>query len=147
MELRVHEGLLLPYPREDVFPFFASAENLDALTPPWLHFSITTPLPIEMAAGARIGYRIRLHGIPIRWESEITEWTPPHGFTDVQRRGPYRSWVHRHTSDETPDGTLVTDDVSYRVLGGSLVNRLFVAGQLRRIFAYRKAKLQERFPS
>ena len=30
MEFRLHEGLLLPYSREDVFPFFASAENLDA---------------------------------------------------------------------------------------------------------------------
>ena len=64
----------------------------------------------------------------------------------MQRRGPYRSWVHRHKFEETPDGTLVTDDVSYRVLGGSLVNRLFVAGQLRKIFAHRKAKLRERFP-
>ena len=51
MEFHLREGLLLPYSREDVFPFFASAENLDTLTPPWLHFSITTPLPIVMAAG------------------------------------------------------------------------------------------------
>ncbi len=147
MDFRLHERLHLPHSRGDVFPFFASAENLDTLTPPWLHFSIITPLPIEMVAGARIGYRIRLHGIPIRWESEITEWRPPYGFTDMQRSGPYRSWVHRHTFEETPHGTLVTDEVSYRVLGGSLVNRLFVAGQLRKIFDYRKAKLRERFPS
>ena len=146
MSFQIHQEQLLAYPQEQVFRFFASAENLNILTPPWLGFNILTPLPIEMAVGAIIEYRIRLRGIPLIWRSEITEWQPPLAFCDEQRRGPYRYWIHRHAFEERPDGTMVTDHVDYGVLGGALVNRLFVAGELRRIFDYRKAMLAELFP-
>ena len=145
MPFQLHQEQLLRYPLEQVFDFFSAAENLDLLTPPWVRFSILTPLPIEMAVGTIIDYRIRLRGVPVTWRSEITEWQPPLAFCDEQRRGPYRFWIHRHTFQETPDGTLVTDHVDYGVLGGALVNRLFVARELRRIFDYRKARLTELF--
>ena len=128
MAFQVHQEQLLSYPIEQVFRFFASPENLNLLTPPWVNFSILSPQSIEMAVGTIIEYRIRLRGVPVTWRSEITEWQPPFAFCDVQLRGPYRFWVHRHTFEERPDGTLVTDHVDYGVLGGALVNRLFVAG-------------------
>ena len=146
MAFQVHQEQLLSYPIEQVFRFFASPENLNLLTPPWANFSILSPQPIEMAVGTVIEYRIRIRGVPVTWRSEITEWQPPFAFCDVQLRGPYRFWVHRHTFEERPDGTLVTDHVDYGVLGGALVNRLFVAGELKRIFGYRKTRLHELFP-
>ena len=146
MAFQVHQEQLLSYPIEQVFRFFASPENLNLLTPPWVNFSILSPQSIEMAVGTIIEYRIRLRGVPVTWRSEITEWRPPFAFCDEQRRGPYRFWVHRHTFEERPDGTLVTDHVDYGILGGALVNRLFVAGELRRIFGYRKIRLHELFP-
>ena len=145
-DFRFRTTLSLTYPLREVFPFFSTAETLNQLTPPWVHFSILTPAPIEMRQGIVIQYRIRIHGIPVRWDSEIAEWQPPFLFTDRQLRGPYRSWVHRHIFEETPDGTLVTDDITYRVPGGALVNRLFVAGELRRIFAYRRTRILELYP-
>ena len=145
-EFHFNSSIPLRHPHPEVFEFFASAENLNLLTPPWLHFSILTPLPIEMQRGTVIRYRLKLHGIPVRWESEITDWEPPLRFTDTQIRGPYRYWIHRHRFEETRDGTLVADDVTYRVPVGSLVNSLFVAGELRRIFDYRKAKLLQLYP-
>ena len=114
-EFSVHSTVLLRRPREQVFDFFSRAENLNLLTPPWLHFTILTHPPIEMGLGTCISYRIRIRGIPVRWVSEITEWEPPCRFTDTQARGPYRRWAHRHVFEETAEGTLVTDDVSYRV--------------------------------
>jgi ligand-binding SRPBCC domain-containing protein len=140
-DLRIHSSVLLRYPREQVFDFFSRAENLNLTTPWWLHFTVLTPLPIEMEQGTLISYRIRLRGIPVRWVSEIAEWEPPCRFTDRQIRGPYRRWVHSHVFEETAEGTVVNDSVRYRVLGGALVNRLFVARELRRIFQYRRAKL------
>jgi hypothetical protein len=38
-----------------LFPFFADAGNLEAITPPWLEFSIVTPRPIAMGAGDGAG--------------------------------------------------------------------------------------------
>ena len=140
---RIEESVWLGHPRTTVFGFFGEAENLNLLTPPWLSFTILTPLPLEMKLGTVISYRIRLHGMPMRWTSEITEWDPPRAFTDTQVRGPYRLWAHRHVFEEDSGGTLVTDQVRYEVVGGSLVNRLFVARNVRKIFAYRKARLLE----
>ena len=128
--------MTLPYPRPRVFDFFSRAENLDQLT----------PLPVVMGKGAVIRYRIRLRGVPVGWTSEITCWEPPLGFTDRQTCGPYRRWVHCHRFDEIPGGTVATDLVTYSVLGGWLVNRLFVAAELRKIFDYREARLREIFP-
>ncbi len=135
----------LPTPPGEVFPFFADPSNLELLTPPWLRFEILTLPPAGMAVGARLDYRLRLRSIPVSWQSEITRWDPPHAFTDEQRRGPYRRWVHRHGFAEQDGGTLVTDDVAYAVAGGRLLNHLLVQPDLRRIFAYRRACLRTRF--
>ena len=145
-DFHFHSSTLLRHPLSEVFPFLSGAENLNLLTPPWMRFSILTPLPIEMRQGLVMQYSIRVRGITHRWDSEITEWRPPFSFTDTQIRGPYRLWVHRHDFKETTEGTLVTDYVTYRVPGGALVNRLYVAGELHRIFAYRRERILELYP-
>ena len=141
----LRSSLWLQRPLDEVFDFFADARNLEVLTPPWLQFQMLTTAPIEMRAGAEISYRLKLHGFPLRWDSEITAWEQPYRFVDEQRRGPYRSWVHEHRFAERDGGTLVMDHVTYAVLGGRLVQRLFVAPDLRQIFTYRRAKLAELF--
>jgi len=135
----------LPRPLDGVFPFFADAMNLQELTPEFLNFRVLTPPPIAMFPGTRIDYRIRLHGVPIRWQSEIAEWDPPHQFVDRQITGPYRLWHHRHTFSEQNGQTLVRDIVEYAVPGGAIVNRLFVRGDLLRIFEYRRKKMESIF--
>ena len=135
----------VPRPRDEVFAFFADAANLQELTPPWLGFEILTPRPIEMRPGALIDYRLRLRFIPIRWRTRITVWEPPYRFVDEQLRGPYRLWLHEHTFKEDGDGTLCGDFVRYAVPFGALANRLLVARDVRKIFAYRERRLQEIF--
>jgi ligand-binding SRPBCC domain-containing protein len=136
----------LPRPRSEVFPFFSEARNLEILTPPWLKFEVLTPAPIVMKAGLLIDYRIKIHGIPIRWRTEITEWDPPNHFVDNQLSGPYTLWHHTHTFTERDGGTLCEDRVRYNPIGGALMNWLFVRADVERIFAYRKEKLKELFP-
>ena len=53
-EFKIQTELWLPRPRLQVFPFFADARNLDALTPPWLNYEVLTPAPIEMRTGTLI---------------------------------------------------------------------------------------------
>lgn len=137
----------LPEPIGRVFSFFADAANLGVITPPWLHFTILTPLPITMRVGALIDYRLRVHGLPLRWQTEITGWEPPYRFVDEQRRGPYRLWVHTHTFEERDGGTLCRDQVDYAVPGGALIDRLFVRRDVKAIFAYRELALKTRFPA
>jgi ligand-binding SRPBCC domain-containing protein len=133
----------IPLDIKTVFGFFSDAMNLDVLTPPWLHFEILTKPPIEMAPGTLIDYKLRLRGIPIRWQSEITEWEAPHRFVDEQRRGPYGLWHHEHRFEALGSGTIVTDEVMYAVKGDQLVNRFLVRPDLKRIFDYRARRLDE----
>jgi ligand-binding SRPBCC domain-containing protein len=136
----------LPRSIEDAFAFFSDAGNLDALTPPWLDFRILTPRPIVMQAGTRIDYRLRVHLIPIRWQSEITVWQPPRQFVDEQRRGPYQLWHHRHDFAADAGGTWIRDHVEYQPRGwicAPLINRWLVAPDLRAIFAHRHRRIRE----
>ena len=135
----------LPRQPEEVFDFYADAFNLEKLTPTWLRFEVVTPAPITMQAGVEIDYRLRLHGLSLKWRSRITVWDPPHRFADEQVRGPYRKWVHEHTFTPHEGGILVGDYVEYDMLGGWLADRLLVRRDLRRIFTFRQERLAEIF--
>ncbi len=137
--------LWLPRPRAEVFSFFADAHNLETITPPWLNFEVLTPAPIAMRPGALIDYRIRIHGVPVRWRTEISEWHPPYQFVDEQLRGPYKLWHHTHTFEERDGGTLCADRVRYWPRGGALMNRLFVRRDVGKIFQFRRQQLLVRF--
>lgn len=146
--MRVREfqcELWLPLPPEELFPFFADAGNLDAITPQWLNFGIVTPRPIEMREGALIDYKLRVRGMPLRWRTLIREWNPPHSFVDEQIRGPYRQWIHRHTFEPQNGGTLARDIVHYAVPFDFIAHPLFVRRDIERIFAYRQEALRKRF--
>ena len=140
---RLQTSHFLPCRREDIFPFFADARNLERITPPSLRFEILTPPPIEMQVGCIIDYRLHIHRIPVRWQTEISAWEPPYRFPDQARRSPYRHWIHEHTFEEQDGGTLCVDEVHYGVPGGSLINTLFVKRDLVRIFEYRRRVMQE----
>lgn len=128
-----------------MFAFFADAANLEALTPDLLRFRILTPPPIEMRRGARIDYRLRVHGVPLRWRSEITHWLPPWRFVDRQVRGPYRLWIHEHEFEARGAATVCRDRVTWSAPGGGIMARRLVAPDLERIFAHRRAELARRF--
>ena len=144
---RFESQLWLPQARDQIFKFFADPRNLQRLTPEWLRFEILTPPAIEIRQGTLLDYRLRLRGIPLRWQSEIQVWQPPHRFIDRQTRGPYSLWVHEHTFTEKDNGTLVGDKVEYAVPGGRLVQKFVVAPDLERIFQYRHRVLEEIFQS
>ncbi|MFN8160312.1 MAG: SRPBCC family protein [Solirubrobacterales bacterium] len=140
----------LAQPRPQAFEFFADAFNLEAITPPWLHFRVLTDPPIEIGEGTLIDYRLRLHGVPVRWRTEIREWRPPERFRDVQIRGPYAVWDHTHSFEPNgAGGTVMRDLVRYEMpLGplGQLAERLLVRRDLERIFDYRAAAIERLSP-
>ena len=144
---RLEREQLIPLGIRTAFSFFAEARNLEHLTPPWLRFEILSRAGDTLEASSLIDYRLRLHGVPVRWRSQITIWEPPCRFVDAQRAGPYRVWVHTHSFHPRPRGTLVRDEVLYSLPGGDLLgpmlNRFFVRPDLERIFDYRRERLQE----
>ena len=142
--LEVRTEITVPASIDDTFAFFADAANLERLTPPWLRFTIQTPLPIVMRPGTMIDYRLAVHGVPIAWRSRIDVWEPGRRFVDRQVRGPYRWWRHEHLFEPVPSGTRMIDIVEYqprlRWLTSGLVRR-----DVERIFAFRRDTLTRLF--
>ena len=138
----------LAAPPSEVFPFFADPRNLEAITPSLLRFRLLTPQPIAMGVGTFLQYALRLHGVPVRWDTLIQEWDPPWRFVDVQVRGPYRLWHHTHEVSALDGGaaTLMRDTVRYAVgfgLAGEIARRTVVARDLEAIFAFRRERVPE----
>ena len=145
---RLVTTLWVPQPVAAVFPFFADARNLERLTPDWVRFRILSPTSVPMAEGARIDYRIRVHGLPLRWRTRIARWEPPHAFADEQERGPYARWFHTHTFAPERGGTLLGDVVEMRPRGGPLAGllmRAFVRRDVERIFRHRATAIVHEF--
>ena len=123
---------VLPGAPDAVFPFFADARNLEAITPPLLSFEVVTPGAIEMRVGTLIQYRLKLRGVSINWLTSIQAWEPGVRFVDQQVRGPYALWHHTHEFAPHGDGgreTLMTDIVRYAIgfgVAGEIAARAFV---------------------
>mgnify|MGYP003347335723 FL=1 len=127
---------------EEVFEFFSAARNLEQITPPLLKFEVLTPEPIPMGEGTLIDYRLRVHGLPLRWRTKITRWNPPYQFADIQLKGPYKLWDHTHTFLEENGGTRMIDEVVYELPFGPLgdiVHALSVRRDVEEIFRYRNS--------
>jgi ligand-binding SRPBCC domain-containing protein len=135
-------------PIDEVFAFFADAHNLEEITPPWLGFRILSMSTDVVENGTTIRYRLRLHGIPVHWLTEICECNPPHCFVDVQTSGPYKHWRHKHEFEAHGNGTKMVDEVNYSLpfgVLGRIVHAAKVRRDVNRIFDYRRLRIHALF--
>jgi len=105
--------------------------------------------PPRIEHGTLIDYRLRLHGVPLRWRTEIAAWEPPARFVDRQVSGPYETWEHEHRFRDAGGGVVMSDRVDYRIRGGRpadwIGDHAVARRDLRRIFEYRQEALRARF--
>ena len=145
---RLQADLLVDRPIDEVFAFFSRPENLARITPPGIRFDLQTS-DTAMRDGLEVDYRVRpLFWIPVGWRSKIADYDPPHGFRDIQLKGPYRSWDHRHNFVAEGDQTRISDVVDYSLpLGplGELAHAAVVRGQLDEIFRHRARTIHSIF--
>jgi ligand-binding SRPBCC domain-containing protein len=133
---------------EDAWSFFSDPANLAAITPEFLGFRVTSPVPRTMHAGLIITYRVTpILGIGVDWVTEITHLDAPHYFVDEQRLGPYRFWHHQHHFRAIASGVEISDIVHYAppTPAAPLIDRWLVGPRVRSIFDHRRKILAERF--
>lgn len=138
----------IPQDRLGVFDFFSKAENLETITPPWINFRIESKNHAEIQEGTLIDYRLKIKGLPAKWRTRISRWQPPAEFADSQLRGPYSLWEHVHRFEEAGQGTLMTDEIVYRVpFGpvGHIVNEIVIRDDVEAIFKYRTSCMSKHF--
>lgn len=138
----------IPLPPEKIFPFFAEAENLGRLTPPLLDFKIEGTSTPDVREGTLIDYTLKVHGVPLKWKTQIEEWHPPQRFVDNQLKGPYKLWHHTHSFEAFGGGTLMKDRVRYILpVGyvGWLGGMALVRGDVEKIFSFRREVVDRLF--
>ena len=147
-ERKLYRVQYIPKTKEEVFDFFSSEKNLEKITPPYLNFKVLGKDTPEIQEGTIINYELKLHGIPMRWKSLISNFEKNNTFIDQQLKGPYSKWVHQHDFISTHHGCLITDDIVYKVPLG-LIGRIFagayVRNDVRKIFKYRQSVIGEVF--
>ena len=139
----------LPVDRKVLWEFISVPQNLNKITPPDMAFEIIGEPPEKTYAGLLLEYRVK---VPLlgwsTWLTEIKYVEEGVSFMDEQRVGPYKLWLHTHKLEDVEGGTRMTDDIRYLVPFGPiglLANFLFVGRTLRRIFDYRRVKMEELF--
>ena len=148
---RLFQKQILPVSREALWDFVSVPQNLNQITPPDLAFRIKGKPPEKAYPGLMLEYEVK---VPLLgwtpWLTEIKYVDEGFSFMDEQRVGPYKLWLHTHRLEEVEGGTLMTDEIIYQVpfgIFGSIAHVLFVRRTLKRIFNYRREKLDEIFPS
>lgn len=152
---------LLAAPIDRVFLFFANPANLPRIMPgsigaqlvrvhlvPPPEVRAPAPAVTEQASLAGIGSEIvvsirLIPFLPFRmeWIAKITEFEWNHHFADEQRKGPLKSFHHRHELRAERAGTIVHDMVDYDIgfgWAGDLANFFFAGPLLRRMFRQRQ---------
>ena len=157
----------VPFPVERVFVFFANPQNLPRIMPPAtgthidglrlvpppeLQSAPTSDVAKLAGAGSEIDTSFRVFPyLPFRarWIARITEFEWNHHFADIQVKGPFRNWHHRHEmSPETREGVegaSVRDRIEYEVgLGwlGEVALRI-LSKQIAATFQYRQQILPD----
>jgi uncharacterized protein len=143
-----HAQQYVPHQLDEVFEFFSKAENLQELTPAWLHFQIFSVDPTPIRRGTLIRYSLRWRVFPIHWTTEIIEWDPPHRFVDIQLKGPYKLWHHEHRFVAEGSGARIFDEVQYMLPFGPfgwIAHQVKVRKDVESIFAYRKTAVARLF--
>ncbi len=118
------------------------------ITPPELDFKILSKLDDkDIYEGMTISYTVKpILGIPVFWQTEITEVQHLKKFTDRQLKGPFKIWEHTHTFEVKDNGVLMTDSVNYEVpfsYLGKIIERLIIRNKIKAIFEFRKIVLEK----
>jgi ligand-binding SRPBCC domain-containing protein len=141
----VKESLVRAAP-ERVFAFHELPDALARLTPPWERARVLQAARIS-EVGSRAVIETRLFGVvPVRWVARHTLYDPPRAFEDVQERGPFRHWRHRHTVSPHAEGAILRDEIEYEPpfwIFGRLAEPFLVRPRLEKMFAYRHEVTRE----
>lgn len=150
---------------EKVFLFFADPENLPRIMPPssgteLLEVKVVPPPAVrdgrltatELAALAGVGSEIvtsfrLLPFLPVRgeWIARITEFEWNDHFADEQKKGPFKSFHHRHSfkraDRDDVAGTLLRDQIEYEVgfgILGTIAQRIVIRRIFQQMFEHRQ---------
>jgi ligand-binding SRPBCC domain-containing protein len=155
-------------PLEQVFPFFSNPSNLPRIMPPGLSTRLVrlcltsrstadpeggTDHPGLAGVGSEIVTSFRIFPwLPwrVEWVAQVVGFEWNRHFADVQKKGPFKSFYHRHefaaVRRNGVNGTIVRDVIRYEVgfgIFGKWTQNLLVIRKLKQTFQYRQMTLEK----
>lgn len=141
----VKESVIRATP-ERVFAFHELPDVMLRLLPPWESSRVIEHVP-GLQIGSRAVIETKLFGLfTVRWEALHTAYEPPRMFEDVQVKGPFKSWRHRHIIEPCEEGARLRDEIEYEPplgLLGKWGAPLLIVPRLQKLFDYRHRVTRE----
>ncbi len=128
-EITVERRSVLPATPEQLWAWHVRPGAFERLVPPWEAVRVLERDPRGIVEGARITLEVTKGPVTFHWIAEHREVDPPHGFDDVQVKGPFVAWHHSRRFEATDDGTAVVDQIRAEPPLGALGG--IVAGSIR----------------
>ncbi|MFC0473567.1 hypothetical protein ACFFHM_24430 [Halalkalibacter kiskunsagensis] len=127
---------------DDVWSFFATAENLAQIT---TFPKINIQSDPETKQGNVIVMKLGLAGFYVKWTSLISEVNAPHYFIDkgIQLPLPFTEWTHKHSFTASGTDTIIEDTVIFK----SFVPSLITKPMLVNLFRGRELSIMKEFSS
>jgi uncharacterized protein (TIGR01777 family) len=129
-------------PAAEVFAWHERPGALARLCPPWERIRIVHASG-GIRDGARVTVRNKIGPLWMEWHVGHRDFIEGKQFRDVQLRGPFSKWEHLHrVQPDGPDACWLTDEITYRLPGGSVGAALggsYTERTLSRLFTWRHA--------
>lgn len=136
-------------PKERVWDFFSKPENLLKITPSDMKMKIEDIPEGAMYPGMILRYKVSpLLGIPLNWTSHISALKEGDYFVDDMLEGPFKVWHHQHRFESKEGGTLIIDDLHYRIPLeplSKIFHPILVQRNLEKMFQHRESVVKELF--
>jgi len=135
----VKESVIRASPQR-VFEFHEQPNVLTLLTPAYESTRVIQSAKISEVGTQTIVETRILGPIKSKWVAEHTVYDPPHMFEDVQVKGPFRKWRHRHIVEPASDRAVLRDEIDYEPpfgFLGRLVAPFLIQKRLQKLFDYR----------
>ncbi|WP_298862412.1 hypothetical protein [uncultured Gimesia sp.] len=143
MEFRFEQ--LVSVPRETLFQFYENPDHLNNLHADLPEFRLLHH-ESSIRPGSTVWVEQTLAGcIPMVMGFRHIVYEPPCLFGEEMIHGPFSLFNHMHEFEEVGDKTIVRDILNIRLAwpyGGEIGTRLFAAGAIRSLFAFRNRTLQ-----
>lgn len=96
----------------DLWAWHARPGAFERLTPPWERVTVTARTSDAIAEGTEVTLAIRQGPLRVRWVARHERVEPGRAFEDVQVRGPFAAWRHRHEFLPHADGAMLADTIT-----------------------------------
>lgn len=135
----------LPCTVNEAFDFLVQPENIKLISPASMGLFFVSAPP-KLTLGSQMHFKVQAYGVIREAVHEVTEFNPCSRFVERQTTGPMKHWVHEHTFEETAEGVLVVDRISFEPPGGVvglLITASRVLENLEAGFDHRHSRLEK----